>query len=336
MNTPSTSFVQLVPGMVGMTLVGSSVTVSHALVDAPLFTTQAVRYAAATALLVVIARFAGARLVWPRGREWLWLAGLAVTGLVLFNVAVVRGVAHAEPAVIAVAVACVPLLLGVMGPLLEGRGPSRQVLLAAPVVMAGAVLVQGTGRTDAVGVAWAALALGCEAGFTLLAVPVLRRHGPWGVSVHAAWLGGIMLAVLGVTLEGPSAALELTGGQWAAAGYLALMVTAVAFVLWYSTVRSVGAGRAGLLTGIAPLAAAVVGVVSGTGVPGPSVWLGIAVVIVGLVAGLRTRAVPAGGGSAEEHEDHAEHTAAAVAPPAPAEHPLPGKSGVGSSPSGLA
>ncbi|WP_279387864.1 hypothetical protein [Streptacidiphilus pinicola] len=37
------SFTQLVPGMVGMMLVGSSVTVSHSLVDAPLFTTQALR-----------------------------------------------------------------------------------------------------------------------------------------------------------------------------------------------------------------------------------------------------------------------------------------------------
>jgi len=272
-----------------MVLVGSSVTVSRHLVDAPLFTTQAVRYAAATAILLLFARLAGARPVWPRGREWLWLTGLAVSGLVLFNVAVVRGVAHAEPAVIAVAVACVPLVLGVVGPLLEGRRPSRQVLLAAPVVMAGAVLVEGTGRTDAVGVAWAALALACEAAFTLLAVPVLGRHSPWGVSVHATWLGGVMLAVLGVTREGPYAARELTGDQWAAAGYLALMVTAVAFVLWYSTVRSVGAGRAGLLTGIAPLAAAVVGAVSGAGVPGPWVWLGIAVVIVGLVGGLRRR-----------------------------------------------
>lgn len=289
MDTPSAPFAQLVPGMVGMVLVGSSVTVSHHLVDAPLFTVQALRYAAATALLLLFARLAGARPVWPRGREWLWLTGLAATGLVLFNVAVVRGVAHAEPAVIAVAVACVPLLLGVMGPLLERRRPSRQVLLAAPVVMAGAVLVEGTGRTDAVGVAWAALALGCEAAFTLLAVPVLGRHSPWGVSVHATWLGCVMLAVLGLAAEGPSAARELTGDQWAAAGYLALMVTAVAFVLWYSTVRSVGAGRAGLLTGIAPLAAAVVGAVSGAGVPGPWVWLGIAVVIVGLVCGLRPR-----------------------------------------------
>lgn len=292
MDTPSASFAQLVPGMIGMTLVGSSVTVSRTLVGAPLFTTQAVRYAAATVILLVMARLAGARLVWPRGREWLWLAGIAVTGLVLFNVAVVRGVDHAEPAVVAVAVACVPVVLGVVGPVLERRRPSRQVLWAAPVVMGGAVLVEGTGRTDAVGVAWAALALGCEAAFTLLAVPVLRRHSPWGVSVHAIWLAAVLLAVLGTAADGPSAVRELSGPQWAAAGYLALMVTAVAFVLWYSTVRAVGAGRAGLLTGIAPLAAAVVGAVSGSGVPRPSVWLGIAVLIAGLVAGLRPRGVP--------------------------------------------
>ncbi|MFI1708407.1 DMT family transporter [Streptomyces griseoruber] len=302
-SAPSAPLARLVPGMVGMTLVGSSVTVSRTLVDAPLFTTQAVRYTAATAILLVMARLAGARLLRPRGREWLWLAGIAVSGLVLFNVAVVRGVAHAEPAVIAVAVACVPLVLGVLGPVLERRGPSRQVLLAAPVVMAGAVLVEGTGRTDAVGVAWAALALGCEAAFTLLAVPVLRRHSPWGVSVHAMWLAAVLLAVLGAVSEGPSAVGELSGVQWAAVGYLALMVTAVAFVLWYSTVRAVGSGRAGLLTGIAPLAAAAVGTVSGGGTPSASVWLGIVVLILGLVGGIRPRRVPAG----ERHPHRTEY-----------------------------
>ncbi|MGW5664154.1 DMT family transporter [Streptomyces sp. NPDC003758] len=312
MDTPSASFTKLVPGMVGMTLVGSSVTVSRTLVDAPLFTTQAVRYAAATVLLLLMARLTGARLLWPRGREWLWLAGIAVTGLVLFNVAVVRGVGHAEPAVVAVAVACVPVVLGVVGPALERRRPSRQVLLAAPVVMAGAVLVEGTGRTDAVGVCWAAVALGCEAGFTLLAVPVLRRHSPWGVSVHAMWLAGVLLAVLGLTSEGPSAVRELSGSQWAAVGYLALMVTAVAFVLWYSTVRAVGAGRAGLLTGIAPLSAAVVGAVSGSGAPGPSVWLGIAVLILGLVGGLRPHGGPARGVTATDQSATADSAPASA------------------------
>lgn len=234
------------------------------------------------------------RIVAPRGREWLWLAGIAATGLVLFNVAVVRGVAHAEPAVIAVAVASVPVLLGVLGPLLEGRRPSRRVLLAAPVVVAGAVLVEGTGRTDAAGVGWAALALGCEAGFTLLAVPVLRRHGAWGVSLHAVWMGAVMLAVLTGCVEGPSELVSVTPRQWAACGYLAVMVTAVAFLLWYRTVAAVGSGRAGLLSGIAPLAAAGAGAASGSGVPGPAVWLGLAVVLGGLAAGLRPEPVRPG------------------------------------------
>ncbi|WP_328960160.1 DMT family transporter [Streptomyces virginiae] len=288
----STALRDLVPGITGMALVGSSVTVSRALVDAPLFATQAVRYAAAALLLFALARAARVPVHMPRGREWLWLAGIAATGLVLFNVAVVRGVAHAEPAVIAVAVASVPILLGLLGPFLEGRRPSRRVLLAAPVVVAGAVLVEGTGRTDAAGVAWAALALGCEAAFTLLAVPVLRRHGPWGVSVHAVWLGALMLAGLTAVFESPAELTSLGRAQWAAAGYLAVMVTAVAFLLWYRTVAAVGAGRAGLLTGVAPLAAAGAGVLAGSGVPGPAVWLGLLVVIAGLAAGLRPDRAP--------------------------------------------
>ncbi|MEU9714355.1 DMT family transporter [Streptomyces sp. NPDC047976] len=277
----------LAPGITGMALVGSSVTVSRSLVDAPLFAAQAVRYVAAAVILVLLARAARVPLSRPRGREWLWLAGIAAGGLVLFNVAVVRGVAHAEPAVIAVAVASVPVLLGVVGPLLEKRRPSRRVLLAAPVVVAGAVLVEGTGRTDAAGVGWAVLALACEAAFTLLAVPVLGRHGAWGVSVHAVWMGAVMLAVLSVCTERPSALAELTVRQWGAVGYLAVLVTAVAFLLWYRTVAAVGSGRAGLLTGIAPLAAACAGALSGGGVPGPAVWLGLAVVVAGLALGLR-------------------------------------------------
>jgi drug/metabolite transporter (DMT)-like permease len=284
----------VVPGVIGMSLVGGSAAISRTLVTAPLFTAQAIRYAAAALVLLVMVRLTrarpggGVRLVWPRGREWLWLGGLAATGLVLFNVALVRGVAHAEPAVIAVAVACVPVLLGVLGPVLERQAPARRILVAAAVVTAGGVLVEGTGRTGAVGVAWAAVALGCEAAFTLLAVPVLRRHGPWGVSVHSVWLGTVMFAVLGLVFEGPGAALRLTATDWLAMAYLAVMVTAVAFVLWYSTVAALGAGRVGLLTGVAPISAALLGMATGGGVPGWTVWAGIATVLYGLSVGLRS------------------------------------------------
>ena len=278
----------LITGILAMTLVGGSVGVSRTLTGAPLFAAQAIRYAAAAGILLAVARSARIPILRPRGREWLWLSGIAATGLVLFNVAIVRGVAHAEPAVIAVAVACVPVLLGVAGPLAEHQAPGRRMLLAALVVTGGSVLVEGAGRTDATGVAWAAVALLCEAAFTLLAVPVLPRHGAWGVSVHSAWIGTLMLIVLGGVTEGPGAAGRLTAADWAAMGYLAIMVTAVAFVLWYSTVAALGAGPAGLLTGIAPAAAAVAGIVIGSQSPRPLVWLGILIVICGLAIGLRT------------------------------------------------
>jgi drug/metabolite transporter (DMT)-like permease len=282
----------LAAGVCAMALVGGSVGVSHALIAAPLFTAQAVRYAAAVLVLFTLAKVARVPIVWPRGREWLWLTGIAATGLVLFNVAIVRGVAHAEPAVIAVAVACVPILLGIIGPLLERRTPRRRILLAAVAVTAGSALVEGAGRTDAAGLGWAAVALLCEAAFTLLAVPVLGRHGAWGVSLHSVWIGTVMLIVLSAATEETGALGALTAADWAAVAYLAVMVTAVAFILWYSTVASFGAGRVGLLTGIAPVSAALIGIATGSRAPNALVWIGILVVVCGLAAGLWSRTVP--------------------------------------------
>lgn len=271
-----------------MCFVGSSVGVSHALVDAPLFTAQALRYGVATMLLFAVVRMVGVRVCRPYGAEWLWLGGVAATGLVLFNVAVVRGVEHAEPAVIAVAVAGAPVFIGVAGPLLERRVPHPRAAAAAVVVTTGSVLVVGTGATDATGIAWAAVALGCEAGFTLLAIPVLSRHTAWGVSMHTMWIATVMLVVLALLGEGSRAVFRLDPAELAATGYLAVVVTTVAFVLWYSTVAGIGSDRAALLCGLAPVAAAVVGIATTGHAPAPPVWAGMAVVMVGLVVGLRT------------------------------------------------
>lgn len=284
-----------------MTFVGGSVAVSGVLADAPLNTAQALRYAIACALLVAWVRVTGRRLHRPRGAEWLWLIGVAVTGLVVFNYALVYGSRHAEPAVLAVAVACVPVALAAIGPLLEGRSPHAKVLAAAVVVSAGAIVVEGLGRSDAVGLLWALTVFVCEAGFTLLALPLLGRHGPEGVSVHATWIAATMFAVVAVSTEGPTAATTFDVGDVLAIGYLAVGVTAVAFILWYSCVHWLGAGRAGLLTGIAPIAAAAIGVPL-TGAPGPAVWAGVALIAVGLVLGLGARGA--------ESEDEQENLAA--------------------------
>jgi drug/metabolite transporter (DMT)-like permease len=295
-------------GVTAMVCVGGSVAVSSVLAGAPVFTAEAVRYAGACLLLVMLARITGRRLAMPRGAEWLWLGGIALTGLVVFNVALVQGSEHAEPAVLGVAVACVPAVLAVIAPLLEGSRPRRSLIAAALVVTCGAALVQGVGRTDAIGVAWAVVVFGCEAAFTLLAIPVLGRHGPWGVSVHATWLAAVIFGAIAMAPKITAAAAHLTRADWLAIGYLAVAVTAVAFVLWYSCVSRLGASQAGLLTGVAPVAAAGTGVLLGGAAPRPLVWAGIAVVAAGLALGFRPSRRPAG----------------PAAEPAPAPPPLPG------------
>jgi drug/metabolite transporter (DMT)-like permease len=281
-----TRILPILAGATGMVFVGGSVAVSGVLADAPLFTVQSLRYAVACLLLLGYARVIRARPRLPRGTEWLWLLGVTVAGLLIFNVALVQGAKHAEPAVLGVAVACVPILLALIGPVLEGRGPAPRVLAAAVVVTLGAGLVQGLGRADGAGLAWAFLTFACEAGFTLMAVPLLGRHGALGVSVHTTWLAAVMFGLLGLGWEGPAAITRLRADDLLAATYLAVLVTAVAFVLWYTCVERLGAGRAGLLTGVAPIAAALTGIALGGPAPRPLVWAGVATVAAGLALGL--------------------------------------------------
>jgi drug/metabolite transporter (DMT)-like permease len=283
-----TAFLPAAAGATGMVFVGGSVAVSGVLADAPLFTVQSLRYAVACLLLLGYARLVRARVVRPRGAEWLWLLGVTAAGLLLFNVALVQGAKHAEPAVLGVAVACVPILLALIGPALEGHRPAARVVAAAAVVTLGAGLVQGVGRADGAGLAWAAVTFACEAGFTLMAVPLLGRHGALGVSVHTTWLAAVLFGLLGLGWEGPAAVTRLTSGDLLAAAYLAVLVTAVAFVLWDSCAARLGAGRAGLLTGVAPVAAAITGVALGGPAPRPLVWAGVATVAAGLALGLRS------------------------------------------------
>lgn len=287
MTSSTATLPALLGGALGMALVGGSVAVSGLLVDAPLLTVQALRYAAAAVLLVAFARLTGVPVRRPRGAEWLWLGGVVLTGLVLFNLALVHGSRHAEPAVLGVAVASVPVVLGVVGPLLEGRRPSRAVLAAAGLVTVGAVLVQGAGRSDLGGLLWAVLVLVCECGFTLLAIPLLGRHGPVGVSVHATWLAAVAFGGVGLVVEGPRAALSLAPAELVAGAYLAVGVTALAFVLWYRCVAVAGAARSGLLTGVAPVSAAGLGVLLTGHLPAAPVWAGVLLVAAGLVVGLR-------------------------------------------------
>jgi drug/metabolite transporter (DMT)-like permease len=105
-------------------------------------------------------------------------------------------------------------------------------------------------------------------------------------------MGAVMFTTLAGITEGPAAVTRLSAADLGAIAYLALLVTVAAFVLWYTTVAALGPGRVGLLTGIAPVAAALTGIATGGRAPSPLMWAGMGVVLTGLGAGLWSRSRP--------------------------------------------
>jgi drug/metabolite transporter (DMT)-like permease len=159
--------------------------------------------------------------------------------------------------------------------------------VAALIVVAGTVLTSGFGRADLAGVLCALGALACEACFSLLALPLLVRLGPIRVSAYTAAVAVPMLLATGTVVTAADLFRVPSAAESAGLLYLAVVVSAGAFLLWYGALPRLGADRAGLFAGMVPIGAIVTSVVLGFGLPDPAEILGAAVVVAGLSIGLR-------------------------------------------------
>ncbi|MDG9704038.1 DMT family transporter [Streptomyces sp. DH37] len=247
-------------------LVGASFTANSVLGDYPYAGGQALRYGLACLLLLpLLGRGALAPLRLLTARQWARLGLLAAVGMVGFNLAVLAAERTAEPAVPGVLVGCAPVVVAVIAPALDGRRPTRPVVYGALLVAAGALAVQGWGRTDAAGLLWSAAALAGEVGFAVIAVPLVRPLGARLLSAAACGLAAVEAALLGVVFDGGAWLRVPEPGEAVALLWQAVVVTVVGFVCWYAGVRRIGAERATLFSGLIPVCAALTAPLVGTG-----------------------------------------------------------------------
>jgi drug/metabolite transporter (DMT)-like permease len=267
--------------LVGTLAAGSSV-INHY----PLYGGQVLRYALSATILLAVARARGLGLVRLTPRQALLLLSLAATGLVLFNVCVIQATRHASPTLVGTTVGAVPVVLALVGPLLVRSRPSGRVLVAAAVVVAGATVTNGLGGGSLTGLLYAVGALACEACFSLLAIPLLPTLGPVRVSAYTQALAVPVLLVTGAVTEGAGLLRMPTAAEAAALLYLATVVSAGAFLLWYDALPRLGADRAGLFAGLVPVGAIATTVLLGLGTPTATELGGAALVIAGLLVGM--------------------------------------------------
>ncbi|MFI7050142.1 DMT family transporter [Streptosporangium sandarakinum] len=265
----------------GMFLVGTLAGVSGVIGDYPVYGGQALRYLVAAVLLLAVARASGLRFLRPRLREAALLVALALFGLALFNVCVIEATRHGGPVLPGAVLGAVPLVLALVG----GR-PSPRTVGAAAVVVTGTTLATGLGSGDLPGLLWSLGALGCELAFTLLAVPLLPRFGAVRVSAYSSVLAVPLLAGTGWLADGTAMLRAPSAAEAAGLAYQAVVVTTVAFLLWYDALPRIGHGTAGLFAGLIPVGAIVTGAVLGLGAPTLPDLLGVALVVSGIAIGL--------------------------------------------------
>jgi drug/metabolite transporter (DMT)-like permease len=277
-------------------LVGGSVAASSLLAGYPVLGGQAVRYLAAGLLLAAWTRLRRQPLPRPAGREWAWLAALAVVGLAGCSVLMIQATRVADPASVGVIIGAAPLIIIVAAALTAGRRPGRRILLAAAVVTAGSAAAQlgggagGAGPAwDSAGLLWAAGALGGVVGSTLLAAPLLPRLGALAVTVYACALAGLLLlaaAAVAWPAGGPPILRPPTATQLAALAYLTIAITAVVFIAWYGAMERLGSDRTGLFNGLIPVTSLAAVVLTGTGTITPLRLIGALAVLAGVILGL--------------------------------------------------
>jgi drug/metabolite transporter (DMT)-like permease len=269
-----------------MTILGTSVTFSRAIVEYPPLIGQAARYAVATIILYGLSR-AGRPAPRPTRREFGLLAALAATGLVAFNLCILLSLRHADPAVVGTVVGAAPLGLAIAAPLLRSERISARVSGAAVVIVAGIAIVYGGGASDGIGLLAASGALAGEVLFSLLAAPLLPRLGAVRTSAYSCALAVPMLLVAAAVTGEPYRWRLPTTTETLALAYLATALTVGAFLAWFTGLNRLGVDRAGLFVGILPVSTLVSTAVVDGHWPGLVRGAGVALVAAGLGIGLR-------------------------------------------------
>ncbi len=228
-------------GAAAATIVGASVPITGMLEGYPVLTGQAMRYALGAAVLLLVAR----RLPMPSRRDILPLLGVVASGMLGFNALLIAAQQYAEPGFVAAVMGASPIALALLA-----RNRSLAAIVGAVVVAAGVIVLSGGGAWHGPGLVLALLTMVGEVCFTLFAVGVVRRLGVLGVATWTCLLAAVIGAVLGTFVGGWQVP---DTRQTFALALLAVLVTALAFGLWYFSVNRLGSGRAGVLIGLMPV-----------------------------------------------------------------------------------
>lgn len=283
----------------GMGIVGTSVTANKFLVgNIPIMLASGIRFLIATCCLLIIVRLVENGLPRIPLRMHLVLGAQALFGVVAFNILILVGLDMTTATISGIITAATPAIIAIMSFVLGDR-LSRTAWMGVTLAIAGVVLVnllatpgEDAARRPLMGGLLVFLAVIGEAAYTVLGRYAARAISPFATATYICIYGTVMFLPFALRdLRGFHPA-DVPVSTWIAVLYLALIVTVVAFVLWFKGLAAIPASVAGAFTGMIPVTAVVsAGILLHEQVGLPHI-LGIGCVLTGIVLVANARSAP--------------------------------------------
>lgn len=251
---------------------------------------SAVRFSVASILLLLIARRMGANAALPRRTLWS-LIGLGVLGNSFYQAVFMTGLSMTSATNSAMIVAALPVIVAMLGTILGVERATARMWTGVLLGTAGVLLVVAAGgiewNSDSLkGDALVLFAIFCWALYTV----GVRRVGVGvaplqitAITTAAGTPGLILLGLPGVLRQDWGAVSAQT---WGALAYSTCFGLVVAFALYHRAVQAIGSGRTALYNCVTPLVAMVIAWLALGEVPTPVQFLGVALVIGGVLVSM--------------------------------------------------
>jgi drug/metabolite transporter (DMT)-like permease len=222
------------------------------------------RFAIASAVLVLLITMTKGRLPRPSGKQWFYLLLLGLTGVFSYNICFFTGLRYINAGRASLIIASTPLVITVLATIFFKEQLTSRRLTGVLLSLAGAVIVISNGNPSLVlklgfGPGEKAL-LGCVASwsaYSLIGRTVVSTMSPL-VAVCYSSIIGTLLLFLPAFHEGLLRRLpHLSLTDWESLAYLGICGTAIGFSWYYKGIKKVGATRAGIFINLVPFFALV-------------------------------------------------------------------------------
>lgn len=225
---------------------------------------NALRFSLATLVMLLALRWQRESFAVSKS-DLLSVIGLGLLGHTLYQLVFINGMARTTPANASLLMATSPIFVVIYGRILGIERTNRLAWVGICLSFAGILLlVLGGGGDIRLGgstILGDLLVLGAAmlwAAYTTGSKPLLTHHSPLKLTAASMAFGTIPLVLVSIPAMLQQDWSVPTAGAWAGLLYSAVFAVAIAYVVWYTSVRRVGNAHTAIFSNVTPVVSVLV------------------------------------------------------------------------------